>query len=61
MTERIQFEPHVRNGPCLKRGCNQTATYELIDPETERQRATCPSCGVYDATIEEVEDKCDGE
>lgn len=42
----IQFEPEIRTGPCL-RGCGQRATYELVDPETERQRATCPSCGVY--------------
>ena len=61
MTQRIKFEPHVRTGPSLNRGCNQTATYELIDPETERQRATCPICGAYYATIDEVEDKCDAE
>lgn len=59
MTKRIKFEPHVRTGPCLKRVCNQTASYELIDPVTERQRATCLTCGMYDATIDEVEDKCD--
>jgi hypothetical protein len=61
MTQRIQFDPDIHTGPCLKRGCNQTATYELIDPETERQRAMCPACGVYFATIDEVEDECDAE
>ena len=59
--KRIQYEAAIRNGPCLTNGCNQTATYELIDPETERQRATCPTCGTYDATIDEVEDKCEAE
>jgi hypothetical protein len=60
MSERIQFEPEIRTGPCLK-DCGQNATYELVDPETERQRATCPNCGVYEASKDEMEDKCDAE
>ena len=56
----IQFEPEIRTGPCLK-DCGQFATYELVDPETERQRATCPSCGVYYENIGKVEDACDAQ
>jgi hypothetical protein len=60
MPNRIQFEPQTRTGPCLN-NCGQTATYELVDPETERQQATCPSCGVYEASKDEMEDACDAD
>ena len=59
MAERIQFERETRTGPCLK-GCGQQAAYELVDPETERQRATCPVCGLYYASKDDVDDMCDG-
>ena len=60
MPDKIQFEPETRKGPCL-RNCGHSITYKLVDPETERQLATCPTCGEYDASKDDVDDACDAD
>jgi hypothetical protein len=55
MKEQIQHcnsQPIV--GPCLKH-CGKIATYREIDHETEGHRATCPDCGEYPASREDMD------
>lgn len=58
MSERFQFEPENRIGPCLN-GCGRITSYELVIPDPRRWLARCPDCGNYDAYNDQVEDICD--
>ena len=56
MKEQIQHcnsQPIV--GSCLKKHCRRLATYQEINHETEECRATCPDCGEYPASREEMD------
>ncbi len=41
-------------GLCLK-GCGNLASYQETNHETEEHRATCPKCGKYPASREEMD------
>jgi hypothetical protein len=41
-------------GPCLK-GCGNLASYSETNHETEEHQATCPKCGEYPASREEMD------
>jgi hypothetical protein len=57
MSLGIHFNRERHTGPCL-RGCGQAATYQLINPETERYRANCPNCGEYGVGTDDVDNAC---